>query len=106
MGPRPFLWAKSSTARKKVVQHRTFTVTHPFHPLFGQELELVSYSLCWGEGRAYFYDREEQLRSLPASWTNVGPQDVFVELSAGRSPFRLVDLLELGSFLREMRANV
>ena len=47
----------------------------------------------------YFYNDDSRLCSLPATWTNVGPKDVFVELSAGRSPFRMEDLLNLAALL-------
>jgi hypothetical protein len=35
---------------------QTFRVTHPFHPLLGRELRLVTFRQNWGEKRAYFYD--------------------------------------------------
>jgi len=54
----------------------------------------------------YFYDDEGRLSSLPAKWTSVGPKDVFVELSKGRSSFRLEDLLELAKLLRGAGVNV
>ena len=62
----------------------------------------MNYTLCWGEARVYFYNDEERLSSLPAKWTSVGPKDAFVELSRGRSPFRVEDLLDLAKFLKEM----
>ncbi len=54
----------------------------------------------------YFYNDQGRLSSLPAKWTSVGPKDAFVELSRGRSPFRMEDLLELVELLREMDSNV
>ena len=51
----------------------------------------------------YFYDDLNRLRSMPASWTSVGAIDPFVEVSAGRSPFRVVDLLELSHMIHEIK---
>lgn len=70
-------------------------MTHPFHPLCGGEYEIVSSRHCWGEERIYFHDEVRQLRLLPASWTDAGPTDPFVVIAAGRSHFRVVDLLRL-----------
>ena len=74
-------------------------MTHPFHPLCGREFRLVRYRLNWGEERVYFEDDEGRLSSVPAGWTSVSPPDPFVVVSAGRSHFRVVDLLELSRLL-------
>ena len=47
----------------------------------------------------YFYSDDDRLCSMPATWTNIGPKDAFVELSAGRSAFRMEDLLNLVTLL-------
>jgi len=75
-------------------------VTHPFHPLGERERDLVVYRHNWGEDRAYFHDEEGRLRSIPAAWTSLVASDPVVVLGAGRSPFRVVDLLELVRLLR------
>ncbi len=79
-------------------------MTHPFHPLFGQEFELVTYRHNWGEDRVYFCDAHGLLHALPASWTSVWPQDPFVAAAAGRSPFRLEDLRELSDLVFRLRS--
>ena len=38
---------------------------------------------------------------MPASWTDVGPSDPFVEQAQGRSLARLEDLLVLAQMTRE-----
>lgn len=81
---------------------RFFRVTHSFHPLCGQEFELLNYGNCWGEVRVSFHDREGHFRSFPASWTSMAAPDPFVAISAGRSLFRVKDLLALASLLREL----
>jgi hypothetical protein len=75
---------------------RCFKITHPFHPWSGQTFELITYLHTWGENRVYFQRQEsEHLVSVPASWTDVVPGDPFVQMAAGRSLFRVPDLLEL-----------
>lgn len=78
-------------------------VTHPFHPLCGQEFEFVRRKKNWGEDRVWFFDGLGGLRGLPAAWTDRGPVDPFVVVAAGRCPFRLCDLLELAELLQARR---
>ena len=56
----------------------------------------------WGEDRVYYHDVAGVLRSLPATWTSVAPTDPFVALAAGRSAFRVTDLLALARLLATM----
>jgi hypothetical protein len=49
----------------------------------------------WREQRVYFHDDKGRLQALPASFTDVFAPDPFVVVSAGRSAFRVTDLLEL-----------
>ena len=74
-------------------------MTHPFHPLRGQEFELLDYRSAWGEDRVYFHDAEGRLRRLPATWTDVLPPELIVTVGAGRSPFRADDLLRLAGMI-------
>jgi hypothetical protein len=55
---------------------------------------LVSCGRNWGDDRVWFQDKLGRLHSLPTSWT-AGAVDPFVALAAGRSLFRVADLLEL-----------
>ena len=45
-------------------------------------------------------DERGEVRSLPASWTSAGEEDAFRVMSAGRSAFRVEDLLELVEVVR------
>jgi hypothetical protein len=78
-----------------------FQVTHPYHPLFGREFELVIRRWNWGEDRVLFYNAEGHLVSLPARWTSVFVPDPFVVVSAGRSLFRVDDLIRLAKLIQE-----
>ena len=87
--------SKLSNAPHGADAHRRFHVTHPFHPLFQREFDLITHRSNWGDDRVYFHDDEGCLKSLPAMWTSVTPEDPFVTLAAGRSHFRVEDLLEI-----------
>jgi len=43
----------------------------------------------------YYYDHSSRLISIPVRCTNVPPEDPFVKISAGRSFFRVEDLIHL-----------
>ena len=78
-------------------------MTHPFHPLFGREFDLLDYRNCWSEDRVFYVDETQQIRSLPACWTSAVADDPFVVVSGGRSHLRVTDLLELTDLIRTLR---
>ena len=92
-------WHSPRNTPDRDVEAETFEVTHPFHPLRGQRFRLVKHRHTWGEDRAYFRDDEGQLVSVPAAWTSLSARDPFVEIAAGRSDFRPVDLIELAALV-------
>jgi hypothetical protein len=82
-------------------------VTHPFHPLAGQEFEFVKRRRSWQADRVYFYDGDGALVALvalPAQWTDAVAADPFVVVSAGRSPFHVDGLLELSELVAGLAA--
>lgn len=80
-------------------------MTHPFHPLAGQEFEFVKRRRNWQADRVYFYDRGGALVALPAEWTDAVAADRFVVVSAGRSPFHVDALLELSELVPGLAAG-
>src|SRR6516225_6625274 len=92
---------KQSTAPVPLDRTQTFLVTHVFHPLYGRELRLIDQYLAWGEDRVCFRDDKGGLRYLPTAWTSIAPPDPFVRTSAGRSHFRVEDLLRLASLIAQ-----
>jgi hypothetical protein len=78
-------------------------VTHPFHPLAGREFDLVVRKNNWAEDRVFFFNDDGQLVSIPAGFTDVDPPDPFVAVSAGRSAFRVEDLLEVATLVEGLR---
>ena len=85
-------------------------MTHPFHPLYNQELEIVD--------RRHFQDGEYvyvdigngKVARLPEVWTSLGTVDPFIAISAGRSFFLVGDLQRLSQLvagiLRENRTPI
>ena len=51
--------------------------------------------LNWGEDRVFYYDQTGALKSFLSNVTDVMPEDAFTRISAGRSAFRVDDLLDL-----------
>ena len=51
----------------------------------------------------FFFADDGQLTSLPSAWTDVDPPDPFDAVAAGRSPFRVADLLALAGLLTGIR---
>jgi hypothetical protein len=76
-----------------------FRITHPFHPLSGKEFQIVARQRNWGEDRLFYYAPDGRLKSFLANITDVFTADAFTRISAGRSAFRVDDLLELRELL-------
>ena len=77
-------------------------MTHPFHPLRGCEFELVEILRCWGELRVGRPGEDGNLRFLPLGWTIAAAADPFVRVAAGRSAFRVSDLLALATLIGDL----
>ena len=60
----------------------------------------MEYRHSWAEERVFYVDESGQARSLPARWTSVLAEDPAVVFGAGRSHFRVADLLELLQLVR------
>ena len=78
-------------------------MTHPFHPWLGREFVFVAVRQTWGEDRVFFFDQGGVQRSLPRAWTDACDVDPFVACAAGRSVFRVEDLLLLVELLDGLR---
>ena len=68
---RPCPYRESSNAGCVGSTAGRFRITHPFHPLFGAEYELVTRRLTWGEDRVFYYDPSGKLKSLLINVTDV-----------------------------------
>jgi hypothetical protein len=77
-----------------------FRITHPFHPLRGQELVAVDERWSWGKRWLYCSEEDGGLFCVPAQWTDDAEQDPFVLVSAGRAWGRVEDLLRLADMVQ------
>lgn len=55
-----------------------------------------------GQDRIFYQDASGCLRSISASFTSLGVPDAVVALGAGRSRFRVADLLALQRMLEDL----
>jgi hypothetical protein len=67
---------------------------------------VVAWRQNWAEDRVYFEDERKKLRSLPSQWTSLVCDDPALVVGAGRAQFRVADLLELVTLLKEKRAEL
>ena len=79
-------------------------MTHPFHPLSGRVFPFVAVRRTWKQDRVFFFGDDGALDSLPTAWTDAAEPDVFVAVAAGRSPFRVGDLLALTEVVESLEA--
>ncbi len=82
-----------------------FTVTHPFHPWCGRRFELIDSRRRWGQWRVYYVTETGCHAYLPASGTDVGPKDPFVEQADGRAIARTEDLLRLTDLIEDLSSK-
>ena len=60
----------------------------------------------WKQERVFFFLGDDgALSSLPVAWTDAADPDVFVAVSAGRSAFRVEDLLALAEIADGLRRS-
>jgi hypothetical protein len=71
----------------------------------GKTFELVMQRQTWGEDQVYYEDEVGRLRAMPRAWTSLADPDLFQMVAAGRSLFRVVDLLELAACIRKWQGG-
>jgi uncharacterized protein DUF5372 len=59
----------------------------------------------WGEDRVFYYEAGGKLKSLMSNVTDVMARDAFDRISAGRSAFRIDDLLEVRHLLENLKKS-
>ena len=63
----------------------------------------MTYRGDWGGRSVFFHDDAGRLVSMPLQWTSIFPVEPFLVVSAGRSPFRFQELLELSQLIARIR---
>jgi len=79
-----------------------FRIVHPFHPLSGREFETVDFQNVWRRRCVSFLDDKEVMKAVPLEWTDAAGFDPFIELSCGRSYFRVAELLRLVELVADL----
>ena len=85
---------------------RTFKVTHPFHPLYRQEFELIGYRRSFGGAFVDYRKKGDEIGSIALEWTDAEEADPFKELSAGRAYFRVAELVRLEVLIAGLKGDV
>jgi hypothetical protein len=80
-------------------------VTHPFHPRRGAKFVVVTRRKTFGEERVMYFDAKGKLCSILASWTSLAEPDLFAQTAAGRSWFRVDDLVRLCVQIAELKGR-
>jgi Family of unknown function (DUF5372) len=70
-------------------------ITHPFLPTSGREIDVVGRTTHWGEERVVYVDAGGRMQSISTAFTDLGQDDEFRRIAAGRASFRTCDLLDL-----------
>ncbi|WP_158407859.1 DUF5372 family protein [Sinorhizobium meliloti] len=77
-------------------------VTHPFHPLLGQQLPCVG-RRCNSHGERLLLQTEDAtVWSVPPQWTDLVSPDPEVVMGNGRSLLRVIDLMELAALVERL----
>ena len=101
---RSLSWSRQANALGAKGEPIRFYVTHPYHPLCGQTFELAAQNKEFGEDRVFYRDADGRMRYLPARWTSMAAPDPFVIAAAGRTYFRLEDLIRVAELIKDLRA--
>ena len=94
-----FFGSSVGTVPRQRQPARYFTITHPFHPWRGRRFEVLEHRRQWGQWRVYYLTKTGRQAFFPASWTDLGSADPFVEQARGRAIARIEDLLELAKLV-------
>ena len=108
-GKRPPVGGSSGQSRRttpgKSGSGAFFHITHPFHPLAGQELERASGPPHESHRLVWFHTADGRLSPIPLAFTDLVEPDPFVVVSAGRAHLGVKDLLRLAEFVRQAKKD-
>ena len=66
----------------------------------------MTYRHNWGKHYVYFYNQNDKLAWVDATWTDIGPKVPCNEISHGDSFFRVEDLLRLCGLLENIKREI
>jgi hypothetical protein len=94
---------KLSTTPDVTGEAQRFRVTHPFHPLFGREYEVLYFRQDWGYDRVAYLTESGAEATIPVSLPDLKARDPFVAIAAGRSRLRVEELIELANLIQSIK---
>jgi hypothetical protein len=98
--------AAPRTARAASRLRARFRITHPFHPLYPGEYDILEFRRDWGHELVAFHDEQGKVVTIPIRWTDLAIEcDPFIAMSAGRSHFRVQELLRLAELVAGLRSR-
>jgi Family of unknown function (DUF5372) len=77
-------------------------ITHPFHPLSGEQLVCVGERYNRYGKRLLLQVDDASICSVPPQWTDLVAPDPEMVIGESRAPFRVADLLELARLLDQL----
>jgi hypothetical protein len=77
-------------------------VTHPFHPLSGQQLACVGERYNRYGRRLLLQVDEATVCSVPPQWTDLVASDPEIVIGEQRALFRVADLLDLARLVEQL----
>ena len=98
-------WTTHLTTLNSQIEEKVFRVTHPFHPLSGQEFNILSRRCIDGEDFLFFQNVENHNNIISSHWTSLKPPNPYIVISDGRSIFCPIDLLELVQLIRDLKVT-
>jgi len=84
---------------------RLVRITHPFHPLAGQQLICVGERWNRSGKRLLLRVDDGTICSVPPQWTDIAAPDPEVLMGQGRALFRVADLVELARLVTRLSAE-
>jgi len=102
-----FCMKKQSLQTTPIVSQlkQQFKITHPFHPEYLKKFKLVNYVNSFGVVRIAYYKNDTDITSIPLSWTDAKEADPFIELSGGRSFFKIEELLLIVKLVKDLNLD-
>ena len=80
-------------------------VTHPFHPLFGQRLAVITVRHSRHGDRVWYSDSDGARVTIPRNWTSLADVDPWLVVARARAHFRISDLEALVAKVAALRAS-
>ena len=95
----PIFCTIAQNANGPFSEQRFIRITHPFHPLYGNQYLLVGFRYNRYGRRALLEIEEGVYRTIPLQWTDLSPPDPEIAISEIRSFYRASDLIELARMI-------